>query len=110
MEVSVSGFYDFTDRRLRSDLDDQVRINLRSVIAASRNDNSRPRLVAALRQKSHSEDVQQSMSRRGNCWENAVAESFLATLKREETCVIYSTKRHAQLGIASYVHGFYDSS
>jgi len=27
--------------------------------------------------------AKQSMSRRGNCWDNAVAESFFATLKRE---------------------------
>ena len=27
--------------------------------------------------------VVQSMSRKGNCWDNAVAESFFATLKRE---------------------------
>ncbi|MGN8262196.1 IS3 family transposase [Pseudomonas sp. SMSB3] len=243
MEVSVSGFYDFTHRRLRPDPDNQVRIDLRSVFAASRNTYGRPRLVAALRQKSHSvghkrvrrlmqeehirakskggfrpcttdsshhmpvagnvldrqfsidnptptwvsditylptkegwlylavvlsiqtrqvlgyslsdrmpdtlvenaflnawnacsgtggeifhsdqgrqyasgkfrqtlasKDVQQSMSRRENCWDNAVAESFFATLKREEACGVYPTKRHAQLGIASYVHGFYNSS
>lgn len=34
---------------------------------------------ALLRQRGAS----QSMSRRGNCWDNAVAESFFATLKRE---------------------------
>lgn len=28
-------------------------------------------------------DMQASMSRRGNCWDNAVAESFFATLERE---------------------------
>jgi transposase InsO family protein len=27
--------------------------------------------------------VEVSMSRRGNCWDNAVAESFFATLERE---------------------------
>jgi len=29
-------------------------------------------------------DVQQSMSRRANCWDNACAESFFASLKKEE--------------------------
>lgn len=28
--------------------------------------------------------AKQSMSRKGNCWDNAVAESFFATLKKEE--------------------------
>jgi putative transposase len=27
--------------------------------------------------------MRQSMSRKGNCWDNAVAESFFATLKKE---------------------------
>ncbi|WP_143503501.1 integrase core domain-containing protein [Pseudomonas sp. LAIL14HWK12:I12] len=52
----------------------------------------------------------QSMSRRGNCWDNAVAESFFATLKREEACTVYPTKKQAHLAIASYFHGFYNSS
>lgn len=54
-------------------------------------------------------DFTQSMSRKGNCWDNAVAESFFATLKREEAFSAYPSKRHAQLAIASYVHGFYNS-
>jgi putative transposase len=28
--------------------------------------------------------TKQSMSREGNCWDNAVAESFFATLKKED--------------------------
>ena len=51
----------------------------------------------------------QSMSRRGNCWDNAVAESFFATLEREEACAVYPTKKQAHLAIASYIHGFYNS-
>ena len=35
----------------------------------------------------------QSMSRRGNCWDNAVAESFFATLKRECLYLLESPKR-----------------
>jgi len=45
----------------------------------------------------------------GKC-NNAVAESFFATLKREEAFGVYPTKKQAQLSIASYVHGFYNSS
>lgn len=52
----------------------------------------------------------QSMSRKGNCWDNAVAESFFATLKREEACRVYPSKQQAHLAIANYIHGFYNSS
>lgn len=243
MEVSVSGFYDYTHRQSCPDPDAQIRIELRKAYAASRNTYGRPRLVAALRQKSHAvghkrirrlmqeeriqgkskggfrpcttdsrhhlpaasnvlgrqfsidnptptwvsditylptkegwlylavvlsiqtrqvlgysladrmpddlverafinawnaclglsgvvfhsdqgrqyasskfrfalakKGVTQSMSRKGNCWDNAVAESFFATLKREEACRVYPSKRQAHLSIANYIHGFYNSS
>lgn len=51
--------------------------------------------------------VIQSMSRKGNCWDNAVAESFFATLKNEETNHVYTTKAEAYMAIANYIHGFY---
>ncbi|MNG34364.1 hypothetical protein D3C84_1208290 [compost metagenome] len=50
------------------------------------------------------------MSRKGNCWDNAVAESFFATLKKEEASGVYQSKRLAYGAIASYIHGFYNSS
>jgi len=49
-----------------------------------------------------------SMSRKGNCWDNAVAESFFATLKAEEITEPYETKLHAHQRIAGYIHGFYN--
>jgi transposase InsO family protein len=49
-----------------------------------------------------------SMSRKGNCWDNAVAESFFATLKAEEAIGTYDSKVAAHAGIASYIHGFYN--
>jgi len=52
----------------------------------------------------------QSMSRKGNCWDNAVAESFFATLKNEEATGPYPTKAAAHAGIANYIHGFYNPS
>jgi putative transposase len=48
------------------------------------------------------------MSRKGNCWDNAVAESFFATLKNEEATGPYPTKAAAHAGIANYIHGFYN--
>ena len=50
-----------------------------------------------------------SMSRKGNCWDNAVAESFFATLKSEEASRPYLTRDDACAGIARYIHGFYNS-
>ena len=51
-----------------------------------------------------------SMSRKGDCWDNAVAESFFATLKRE---LIYRqswpTKARAKAAIEEYITGFYNS-
>ncbi len=49
-----------------------------------------------------------SMSRKGNCWDNAVAESFFATLKNEEATGVYASKAEAHAAIASYIHGFYN--
>lgn len=49
-----------------------------------------------------------SMSRKGNCWDNAVAESFFATLKNEEVTCVYASKANAHAAIASYIHGFYN--
>ena len=51
-----------------------------------------------------------SMSRTGNCWDNAVAESFFATLKNEEATGVYETKAEAHTAIASYIHGFYNTT
>jgi transposase InsO family protein len=51
-----------------------------------------------------------SMSRRGNCWDNAVVESFFATLKAE---LIdrqpWTTRRQAQDAINEYIGSFYNS-
>lgn len=49
-----------------------------------------------------------SMSRKGNCWDNAVSESFFATLKAEEVTAPYDNDHAAHVGIAGYIHGFYN--
>ena len=45
----------------------------------------------------------QSMSRRGNCWDNAPQESFHAILKTETDLNSYSTYEKLALGIAAYI-------
>jgi putative transposase len=51
-----------------------------------------------------------SMSRNGDCWDNAVAESFFATIKRE---LIdrqpWPTRRRAKAAIAEYIACFYNT-
>jgi transposase InsO family protein len=50
-----------------------------------------------------------SMSRRGNCWDNAVAESFFKTIKSELIYDgIFSTKQEARLAIFDYIEIFYN--
>lgn len=51
-----------------------------------------------------------SMSRRGNCHDNAVAESFLQLLKRERIRrQIYSTRDEARVDVFNYIEMFYNS-
>ena len=49
------------------------------------------------------------MSRKGNCWDNAVAESFFHTLK---TALIYmedyDTHEEARTAVFEYIEGFYN--
>lgn len=56
-----------------------------------------------------SNGLQPSMSRRGNCWDNAVAESFFSSLKKERIKKrIYNTRQQATDDIADYIDGFYN--
>ena len=50
-----------------------------------------------------------SMRRRGNCWDNAVAESFFSNLKSEQIKKrIYQTRAEAKSDIFDYIEGFYN--
>ena len=51
-----------------------------------------------------------SMSRRGNCHDNAVAESFFQLLKRERIKRrIYTTREDARGDVFDYIEMFYNS-
>jgi putative transposase len=53
--------------------------------------------------------VIQSMSRKGNCWDNAVAESFFNTLKTELTYQCkFKTREEARHVIFEYIEVFYN--
>jgi len=50
-----------------------------------------------------------SMSRRGNCWDNAVAESFFSSLKKERIRKrIYKTRDLARGDVFDYIEAFYN--
>lgn len=61
-------------------------------------------------QLAHVQNVTQSMSRKGNCWDNAVAESFFKIIKTE--CLnhynFYSTN-HAYRIIFEFIEGWYNT-
>lgn len=53
--------------------------------------------------------IRSSMNRRGDCWDNAVVESFFATLKRELLARHrWPTREAASAAIADYIDGWYN--
>lgn len=56
-------------------------------------------------------NLTRSMSRKGNCWDNAVAESFFKTLKTELIYHnTYKTKQQAALSIFEYIETWYNKN
>jgi len=50
------------------------------------------------------------MSRKGNCWDNAVAESFFGSLKTERVYFTkYNTREEARRDVVDYIEMFYNS-
>ena len=50
-----------------------------------------------------------SMSRKGNCWDNAVAESFFGSLKTERVFFTnYTTREEARRDVVDYIEMFYN--
>jgi putative transposase len=53
--------------------------------------------------------VSQSMSSTGNCYDNAVAESFFASLKKERLHhMVFATRTEAYDAVQKYIDGFYN--
>lgn len=54
-------------------------------------------------------EIIRSMSRKGNCWDNAVSESFFKTIKTELIHQnSYQNKREAEISIVHYIENFYN--
>lgn len=63
----------------------------------------------AWRRFCHAHHLEPSMSRRGNCLDNAVAESFFSSLKKERIKKrIYKTREIANAEISDYIEMFYN--
>lgn len=62
----------------------------------------------AWRRFCRSHNLDPSMSRRGNCWDDALAESFFSSLKKERVKKrIYKTRDLAKADISEYIDSFY---
>jgi putative transposase len=63
----------------------------------------------AWRRFCRSNHLEPSMSRQGNCWDNAVAESFFSSLKKERIKKqIYKNRELAVTDVADYIDTFYN--
>jgi putative transposase len=63
----------------------------------------------AWRRFCRSNHLEPSMSRKGNCWDNAVAESFFSSLKKERIKKqIYRNREQATADVADYIVTFYN--
>ena len=64
---------------------------------------------AAYRALLQQRGLTRSMSRKGNCWDNAVVESFFATLKKELPGVgAYATRANALAALTRYIDHWYN--
>lgn len=55
-------------------------------------------------------NIKPSMSRRGNCYDNAVVESFFKTLKKEAVRKhVFSTREEAKQALFAYIEMFYNT-
>jgi len=63
----------------------------------------------AWRRFCRSNHLEPSMSRKGNCWDNAVVESFFSSLKKERVKKqIYKNRELATADISEYIDSFYN--
>lgn len=86
-------------------------------MAVQRRGGAAPKVVHSDRGSQYASDAfrkklkkcQQSMSRKGNCWDNAVAESFFGMLKSELIHrSTFKTREEAEASIFEYIEIFYN--
>jgi putative transposase len=90
-------------------LDTAVRLRRPAVGLVFHSDRGSQYASRAFRRRLWRHRMKQSMSRRGNCWDNAVAESFFATLKKELVRNrAFDTREYARTEIFEYIEVFYN--
>jgi len=72
-------------------------------------DRGSPYTSAEYRRVLDERGIVASMSRKGDCWDNAVAESFWATVKVELDDETSATRAAAEAAITDYIDSFYNS-
>ena len=63
----------------------------------------------SVRERIHLTGLIQSMSRRGNCYDNAYIESFFSTMKRELEKTVFKDIEEARKYIFEYIEGWYNT-
>lgn len=72
-------------------------------------DQGRQYAAGSYRQELYEHRIQPSMSRKGDCFDNACAESFISTLKNELVHhVQFKTREEARIAIFEYIEVFYN--
>jgi putative transposase len=68
--------------------------------------------AADYRKRLSAQGVECSMSRKGNCWDNAVVESFFGTMKAEleDEVTAGASRAVARSAVADYIDNFYNST
>ena len=64
-----------------------------------------------LRKELKKHDFSQSMSAKGNCYDNATCESFFSTFKREllPECGYFNSREEAREEIFEHIHSYYNT-
>jgi putative transposase len=90
-------------------LDDAVRLRHPPAGLVFHSDRGSQYASRAFRRRLWRYRMKQSMSRRGNCWDNAVAESFFATLKKELVRNrAFDSRESARAELFEYIEVFYN--
>jgi transposase InsO family protein len=63
---------------------------------------------SSFREKLKANKFRQSMSRKGNCWDNACAESFFGSMKREISRNVFENFDEAKKELFDYIEVFYN--
>jgi len=107
LKVSQSCYYQWIKQgSIVHKVDEQLNELIKEIFEQSRQTYGTRRIREALMKK---HGIVQSMSKKGDCWDNAVSESFFHTLKTELTHhENFQTKAEANEKIFEYIEIFYN--